>query len=122
VRPVIAISDFDDPRIADYLNLPDRQLHHRERGMFIAEGELVVRHLLASRYKARSVLAIEPAIASLQAAFPADMQAPIYAASENVINQIVGFPMHRGVLAVGERPAETDWRDLAAHSTSLLIA
>lgn len=120
--PVIAISSFDDPRIADYLNLPDRQLQHRERGLFIAEGELVVRHLLASQYKPRSILAIESAIESLQGAFPHGMEAPVYAAPDDIINQIVGFPMHRGVLAVGERPPESDWRDLALRSTSLLIA
>ena len=43
--PTVPIDDLDDPRLADYRNVPDRVLL-RDRGVFVAEGRIVVRHLL----------------------------------------------------------------------------
>ena len=56
----IPISDPADPRVADYAALPARAAVPRAigelAGPFIAEGELVVELLLASRFPVRSVL------------------------------------------------------------------
>jgi hypothetical protein len=58
---VIDIVDPADPRLADYRNVPDGELRRR-RGLFVAEGRLVVTRLLAgSRFRARSVLVTEAA-------------------------------------------------------------
>ncbi|MET0315083.1 MAG: RNA methyltransferase [Hansschlegelia sp.] len=104
---LIPITDPDDPRIADYRAVRERDVVGRgER--FVAEGEVVLRLLLGarSRHVAESLLvgegrlaAIEPLLAELPEA------TPVYVASQGVMNAIVGFHIHRGLLAIGRRAA-----------------
>lgn len=98
------ISDPADPRVAEYTNLPARAAVPREigglDGPFIAEGELVVEQLLASRFGVRSVLTT-PARAARMGASLAGRR--VYVAPQEVIERIVGYEFHRGVLACGER-------------------
>ncbi len=103
---IIPIDDPDDPRIEPYRDVRERDLVGRD-GLFIAEGAVVVRSLVVStRYRARSLLlagkrveALEPMLAQL----PADT--PVYTASQPVLDRIAGFPLHRGILALGEKTA-----------------
>lgn len=96
----------DDPRIADYRDVRERDLVGR-RGRFIAEGSVVLRCLLESPFaRPESILVAEaraPGLEDLLARAPAD--APVYFASQPVMDAIVGFPIHRGVLAIGRRPS-----------------
>ena len=101
--PVLAVTDAADPRIADYANVPDGVLLG-ERGLFVAEGRLVVRRLLAAaRFATRSVMvtpaALEPVTGD--AALPPDL--PVYVVPPLVMNAITGFNLHRGALALGVR-------------------
>src|SRR5262245_56286752 len=62
------ISDADDPRIADYVDLTDSDLRRRveaERGYFIAESPLVIRALVAADRSVRSILVTEKQYDSL---------------------------------------------------------
>jgi tRNA G18 (ribose-2'-O)-methylase SpoU len=106
LRPV-EITDADDPRLADYRALKERHLN-AETGRFVAESERVVRRLLASGIAVRSVLATPPRLRSLEDALPpADSAAPaftVYLAQQDVVDAIAGFHVHRGCLAIGERP------------------
>jgi tRNA G18 (ribose-2'-O)-methylase SpoU len=99
---MISIADPSDPRLAPYRALRERDLLGRE-SRFIAEGEVVLRVLLtASRFPVESILLSEKrarAMADLLAAVPAET--PVYVAAQDIISGIVGFPMHRGVLALG---------------------
>jgi tRNA G18 (ribose-2'-O)-methylase SpoU len=103
---VIEIDDPNDPRIAAYRDIREADLVGRE-GCFIAEGEVVLRVLLtASRHQTLSLLIARKRIerlAPLLAAAPPE--APIYSAGQAVLDAIVGFPLHRGVLALGRRAA-----------------
>jgi tRNA G18 (ribose-2'-O)-methylase SpoU len=94
----------DDPRVDDYRGLRDGALR-TERGLFAAEGRLIVRRLLAgSRFRARSVLATEgaaQALEDLEAAVPVGVS--LYVATAEVIAKVVGYPFHRGCVAVAER-------------------
>jgi tRNA G18 (ribose-2'-O)-methylase SpoU len=103
--PVIRIDDPADPRVAPYLHVRDRDLVGRGDG-FIAEGEVVVRVLLsdASRCRAASLLVAEKRAERLVALAPPDL--PVYAASQAAMDAIVGFPIHRGILAHGLRPPD----------------
>ncbi|THD78814.1 MAG: RNA methyltransferase [Phenylobacterium sp.] len=100
----IRIDDPSDPRLADYTHMRERDLVGRE-GRFIAEGAVVLEKLIAAgRHGIRSVLLAEnrlEALAPRFAGLAADV--PVYAAGQAVMDAIVGFPIHRGVLAVGER-------------------
>lgn len=104
----IPIADPDDPRIAPYRAVRERDVAGRgER--FIAEGEVVLRLLLSkrSRHRVESVLIAENRIGGLGdllAAMPDD--APLYVASQDAMDAIVGFHIHRGVLGVGRRMSE----------------
>ncbi|HXI56639.1 MAG TPA: RNA methyltransferase [Polyangia bacterium] len=104
----IPISDVDDPRLADYRHLKERQLN-AESGRFIAESERVVRRLLESRLRVHSVLATPTRLGTLADALAAsavrgDAPFPIYVAAQPIMDAIAGFHVHRGCLAVGQRP------------------
>ena len=98
------VNSLDDRRIADYRLLADPSaLKHA--GLFVAEGRLVVRRLLGlPRFAVRSVLVTPPARAALD-----DVLRPgitTYVVEQRVMNAITGFNMHRGCLALAERPQE----------------
>jgi tRNA G18 (ribose-2'-O)-methylase SpoU len=94
----ISITDPDDGRIADYRALTDLELRTRwepPSGLFIAEGELVLRRALRAGYRMRSVLIDSKRVRQVE-----DLgDAPVYAASQAVLDAITGFHVHRGVLA-----------------------
>jgi tRNA G18 (ribose-2'-O)-methylase SpoU len=110
VSPPFEITDADDPRLADYRALKERHLN-AESGRFVAESERVVRRLLASHLRVHSVLATPPRLRALEDALgrdapgPARDGLPIYVAEQAVVDAIAGFHVHRGCLAIGERPA-----------------
>ena len=101
----ISITDPDDSRIAPYRAVRERDVTGRgER--FVAEGEVVLRLLLSGdrRHGVESVLVTErriDALGDMLSGRPED--APLYVASQAVMDQIVGFHIHRGVLAIGLR-------------------
>lgn len=97
----IEIHDPDDPRLADYRQLKERRLNEEGR-KFVAESERVVRRLLESGLPVRSILLTPPRLASLSDRLP--LGPPIYLASQEVMDRIAGFHVHRGCLAIGERP------------------
>jgi tRNA G18 (ribose-2'-O)-methylase SpoU len=105
---VIHVTAPDDPRIAVYRAVRERDLAGREHG-FIAEGEVVLRVALGkdSRCRPSSLLIAESRLARLQP-LVADLHSaiPIYAASQAVMDAVVGFPIHRGILAFGARPPD----------------
>jgi tRNA G18 (ribose-2'-O)-methylase SpoU len=101
---VIPIDDPDDPRLADYREVRERDLVGRQGG-FIAEGVVVLEKLIrAGRHPLRSVLVAEKraaGLASLFAELPPEVA--VYAAGQAVMDAVVGFAIHRGVLAAGTR-------------------
>ena len=110
--PIIRIDNAGDERLGDYRGVSDPDLALRS-GLFIAEGRLVVRRLLAeSRFATRSVLVTEPALAALAGVLEARPALPVFVASQAVMNEMAGFDIHRGCLAIGERPAPCPWQEL----------
>lgn len=106
---LITITDPDDPRIAAYCQVRERDLVGRE-GLFIAEGEIVVRILArAPRFAVQSMLLAERQAVRLAEVWHALPDAvPVYQAKQAVMDAIVGFPIHRGILAVGQKPLRLD--------------
>jgi tRNA G18 (ribose-2'-O)-methylase SpoU len=104
VAAIVRIGDRDDPRIGAYRDIRERDLVGRE-GHFIAEGEVVVRVLLtASQHAAVSLLLAEKRVAALEAEVARlSEDVPVYVAPQAVLDAIAGFPMHRGILALGRR-------------------
>lgn len=106
MRP-IAINDPLDARITDYRDIRERDLVGR-RGLFVAEGTVVLRAMLnGGRFAPSSLLVLEnrlDGISELIDRLPEDT--PVYVASQAVMDAIAGFHMHRGVLALGRPIAE----------------
>jgi tRNA G18 (ribose-2'-O)-methylase SpoU len=118
---VTRLDDQNDILLADYRNVPDPDLVAR-RGLFVAEGRLVVRRLLTQRrVKARSVMVTEAAFAALEDVFTTHADLPVFVVGQHVMNTINGFNMHRGCLALGERPSPLDWREIASRARRLAV-
>ncbi|GIJ47515.1 rRNA methyltransferase [Virgisporangium aliadipatigenens] len=98
------VTDPADPRLADYRDLTDVALrNHVEQplGLFIAEGELVLRRALRAGYRARSILVDAKRVDQFGDLDAGDV--PLYAASAEVMQALTGFHVHRGVLAALHR-------------------
>ncbi|HZQ56701.1 MAG TPA: RNA methyltransferase [Acidimicrobiales bacterium] len=101
----IAVDDPRDARLADYVGLTDAALRRRVehgRGLFIAEGELVIRQLLVSPYPVRSVLVAPTRYAHLRDVLDG-LDAPVYVAPKEVLEAVAGFDIHRGAVASAGR-------------------
>ncbi|HEV7434559.1 MAG TPA: RNA methyltransferase [Pseudorhizobium sp.] len=113
----IWIDDADDPRVAEFRSIRERDLTGREN-RFIAEGTVVLRMLAAAHarggdFVAEKVLLLENRLAGLAvdlAPFPPDV--PVYVASAAVLDAIAGFHLHRGVLALGRRRRQPEAQEL----------
>ena len=87
---ILPVASLDDPRIASYRNVKDRELS-RLAGRFLVEGELIVRRLLASGFAVESVLVTKRRASGVAGFVPPDV--PVYAAPARVVSAIVGFPL-----------------------------
>ena len=115
IMPLVPVDELTDVRLADYRDVPDPVLL-RERGVFVAEGRLVVRALLTHpRFALRSLLVTAAALDSLRDLLDPDhTPVPVFLASKELISGAVGFNVHRGCLAIGERPATASATDVVA--------
>lgn len=103
--PTIVSAGLDDPRLDAYRDIaaPDAL---RARGLFVAEGRLVVERLVHARHHLlHSLLLTETAAAAMAATLRAvDPATPVYVVPQAVMNGVVGFNIHRGCLALAARP------------------
>lgn len=107
---LIAVHDPLDPCIAAFQDVKERDLTGR-RGLFIAEGEVVLRVLASegSRCAPVAVLIAEKRLEGLRETLerlPQDV--PVHVAPQAVLNAVAGFDLHRGILALGRKPEPVD--------------
>lgn len=105
---VVDVDDPADPRLDDFrdLNSIDRRPDLPSgKGLVIAEGVLVVQRMLASRFTPRAFLGTDRRLAELAPDLTAT-DAPYYRASAEVMAEVVGFHLNRGVLGAAPRPRE----------------
>ena len=110
---VIDVDDPADPRLDDFRNLNsiDRRPDLPSgKGLVIAEGVLVVQRMVASRFAPRALLGTDRRLAELGADLDG-VDAPFYRASAEVMAEVVGFHLNRGVLASASRPPEMSVAD-----------
>ena len=113
---------IDDPRLAPFRDVGDAELRRRD-GLFLAEGRLVVRRLLTeSRFRTRAVLVSETAHAALADVLGAcDESLDVLVVPSAWLEDLTGFNMHRGCLAVGERGTPRAWPEVAQGARRLLV-
>jgi tRNA G18 (ribose-2'-O)-methylase SpoU len=107
---VIRIEQPDDPRIAGFRDIRERDLTGRQ-GLFVAEGEVVLNVLTSDRSLCRPVAFLLDSkrvagLTGMLARAPDDT--PVYVADQPVLDAIAGFHLHRGILALGEKPPTPD--------------
>jgi tRNA G18 (ribose-2'-O)-methylase SpoU len=119
--PRIALADLNDPRIAIYRALKATN-HTRWLNQFVVEGEKLVERLLASRFPVVSVLVTDRHEPRLTAHIPDEI--PTYVVPHSLIDSIVGFAFHRGILGCAEVtpwPALTEIVEQAGARLTLVI-
>jgi len=97
----VPIGDAGDPRLADYASLTDVHLRRSleaEHGLFVAEGEKVIRRAIQAGYPVRSMLMSDGKLAAA-AGLAADCPAPVYVVPPAVAERLTGYHVHRGALA-----------------------
>jgi tRNA G18 (ribose-2'-O)-methylase SpoU len=104
---LVHVARSDDPALSPYMLLREKDLVRGAR-LFVAEGEVVVRVLVTrGRFRVRSLL-LEArrtaAVGDVLDMLSDDVAA--YVVPQAVMNEVVGFEIHRGVLALGERGPE----------------
>lgn len=120
---VIDITDPDDPRVDDFrdLNSVDRRPDLPSgKGLVIAEGVLVAQRMLASRFRPHAFLGTERRLAELNGDL-AGCDAPYYRASAEVMAEVVGFHLNRGVLAAARRPPDLTVEQVVAGARTLAV-
>jgi tRNA G18 (ribose-2'-O)-methylase SpoU len=121
---LVEIDDADDPRLADYRDLRDVELRKHleaEHGLFIAEGEKVVRRAVESGFPARSFLMAPRWLDGLDDVLSSS-DAPCFVVSEKLAEEVTGFHVHRGALAsLQRRPLPTVDEVLAGARTVVVV-
>ncbi|WP_067179117.1 TrmH family RNA methyltransferase [Microtetraspora niveoalba] len=103
---VIPVEDSTDPRIADYVRLRDVDLRKSlegGRGLFLAEGEKVIRRAVAAGHRVRSMLMTAKWLDRFADLAGDEGDVTVYLVSDEVMEGIIGFQVHRGALASMER-------------------
>lgn len=99
---LIGVTDATDPRLADYVSLRDATLRRSlesERGLFIAEGEKVIRRAVEAGHVPRSFLLADRWLPDLADVLRRHPEAPVYVVTEGLAERVTGFHVHRGALA-----------------------
>lgn len=120
---LIEIADPDDPRLADYRNLRDVELRKHleaEHGLFLAEGEKVVRRAVEAGHRPRSFL-MAPRWLDGLADVIGPSTAPCFVLAEALAEQVTGFHVHRGALASLERSPLPTVAEALARASSVLV-
>lgn len=134
-RLPVRVVDIDDPadeRVEDFrdLNSVDRRPDlpvlpggRRGRGLVIAEGVLVAQRMIASRFRPHAFLGVTRRLEELSGDLRVDPDAsvPFYRASAEVMAEIVGFHLNRGVLGVARRPQILSVDEVLANARTVAI-
>jgi tRNA G18 (ribose-2'-O)-methylase SpoU len=119
---VLRIDNPDDPRVAEYTALSDGELL-RTRRLFVAEGRLVVRRLVEEgRYRIRSVLLSDAAHAALAPVLERlSAGNPVLVCPAEVFSRVTGHDIHRGCLALVERPPAATFADVISGDRTVIV-
>src|SRR5262249_31435051 len=104
---IVVVDDPSDPRLADYARLTDVRLRtalEPAHGLFVAEGDKVIRRAVAAGFQVRSMLVTQDKLAGL-ADVAGACPGPVYLVSDEAAEQVTGYRVHRGALASMARRA-----------------
>ncbi len=121
----VGVADAADPRLDDYRSLNDQAFRRRYEGdeLFIVEGFVAIDRLIESGHAIRSVL-LAPSRVERFADHEIELAAenvPVFVAERTVIAEVVGFDLHRGVIACAERRASKTLDDVLDGATRIAV-
>ncbi|WP_369197420.1 TrmH family RNA methyltransferase [Streptomyces djakartensis] len=102
---LITVEDPDDPRLRDYTGLTDVELRRKREpaeGLFIAEGEKVIRRAGDAGYEMRSMLLSAKWVDAMRDVID-EAPAPVYVVGPELAERVTGYHVHRGALASMQR-------------------
>ncbi|MER6123639.1 RNA methyltransferase [Streptomyces sp. NPDC001795] len=120
---LITVEDPDDPRLRDYTGLTDVELRRKREpaeGLFIAEGEKVIRRAKDAGYEMRSMLLSAKWVDVMRDVID-ELPAPVYAVSPELAEQVTGYHVHRGALASMQRKPLPTADELLATARRVVI-
>lgn len=121
---LIRLTDPRDPGVADYTSLTDVALRRKlepERGLYLAESSKVLRRALEAGHQPRSFFMAEKWVDGLADVIQAHPQAPLYVGTDEVLEAITGFHLHRGAMAAMQRPAPVSVDTVLAEAQRVAI-
>lgn len=119
---LIPITDLADPRLADYSHQTDVALKKSlgsEHGLYLAESALVLERALGAGHRPRSVLALGSSVDGARALVGSDV--PIFTGPAELLKQLTGYVLHRGLIASMHRPALPSVESLLANASRVVI-
>jgi tRNA G18 (ribose-2'-O)-methylase SpoU len=120
---LVIVDDPGDPRLHDYLDLTDVELRRRREpadGLFMAEGEKVIRRALAAGYRMRSLLLEDKWVTSLSDVVDA-FDGPVYVGARPVLAEVTGYDVHRGALAAMDRRPLASVSDILTNAQRVAV-
>jgi tRNA G18 (ribose-2'-O)-methylase SpoU len=120
--PVIAITDLADPRLADYSHLTDvalKKAQGTEHGLYIAESALVLERALRVGHRPRSVLALGTSVEAAVALVGEDVI--VFSGPAELLEQLTGYLLHRGLIAAMHRPRLPAAADLLRDARRVVV-
>ena len=123
VTSLVRVADAGDPRLADYVRLTDVHLRkslETRHGLFVAEGEKVIRRAIGAGYPVRSLLLSRDNLAALED-LAGSCPGPVYLVSPEVAQQLTGYRVHRGALASMQRRPLPPVGDVARGARRIVV-
>ena len=120
---LVQLSDPADPRVADYTSLTDVSLRRKlepERGLYLAESSKVLRRALDAGHRPRSFFMAEKWVDGLRDVLESH-DVPVYVGTDEVLERITGFHLHRGAMAAMHRPAPLPLDNVLASARRVAI-
>lgn len=121
--PVIRITDLEDPRLADYSHRTDvalRKAQGTEHGLYLAESALVLERALRAGHEPRSVLALGGSVDEALRLL-GDRDVPVFSGPAELLEELTGYVLHRGLIAAMHRPALPSPEALLADARRVVI-
>lgn len=122
---IIEITDFHAPELDPYARLTQNQLRNRlepEKGIFIAESPKVIDRALDAGYKPVSLLMERKQITGPAAGILSRCgDAPVYTADREMLAELTGFELTRGVLCAFHRPAPRPVEELCKNARRVAV-
>jgi tRNA G18 (ribose-2'-O)-methylase SpoU len=120
--PVITVTDLADPRLADFAHLTDvalKKSRGSEHGLYIAESALVLERALRAGHSPRSVLALGGTVEEAVALVGDGV--PVYSGPGELLAELTGYVLHRGLIASMHRPVLRDPVELLRDARRVVV-